>query len=102
MFVKVFVTSDFSESQSDTTRPRTSVDEARHEVIQVVDVTITVFPPLRVLFVFDVFSEPAPAVSTKNKDAVNTEREEVVEFDGIPAVASNSKDAFDTPSGDLS
>jgi hypothetical protein len=101
VFVKVLVTSDSSESQSGTTRPRTSVDEARHEVIQIVDVTVTVFPPLRVFFVFDVFSGPVPPVPTENKDAVIAECEEVEEFDDIPAVASNSKDTFDASSEDM-
>lgn len=92
------VTSVFSVSQSGQTRPRESVDEGPQEVIQLVDVTVTVFPPLTVLFVYDIFSEPVPPVPTESKEAVAAVGEEVVEFDDIPAVPSNSKDALDASS----
>ena len=61
-------------------------------MIQLVDVTVTVFTLLEVLFVWDAFSEPVPIVPTEGKDAVGAACEEVEEFNDVPPVASNSRD----------
>jgi hypothetical protein len=72
--------------------PRESVDEGPQEVIKLVDVTVTVFPPVRVLFEQVVFSEPVPPVPRESKDAFVAIFEDVVKFADVLSVASSSWD----------
>ena len=71
-------------------------------MIKLVDVTVTVFPPLEVSFVWDVFGENAPMVPTEIKDALEAAFEDVVKFGSVPLVASNSNGAVNSASEGVS
>lgn len=65
-------------------------------MITLVDVTVTVFPPLEVSFAWDMFGESAPIVPTESKDAFEAAFEDVVKFGSVPPVASNSNGAVNS------
>lgn len=61
-------------------------------MIELVDVTVTMLPPVRVLFAWDAFGEIVKPVPAESKDAAVAVREVAVKFDSVPPVASNSRD----------
>jgi hypothetical protein len=71
-------------------------------VIELVDVTVTMFPPVRVLFAWEAFGEIVKPVPTEIKDAAVAVREAAVKFDSVPPVARNSNDPSNAASEDVS